>query len=127
MYDLEEMATWTPDEVLAKIRDQLPKGWELECGVGEDNWVFAALKDGEGDEQWSETNVDAKLLFLDLLGWLMLRGEKVVHPVWQRTGEVDPNKQFRGKRQSRVDPDPDPEDLDPAAVAAFHRQHKDEQ
>lgn len=125
MYDVEEMATWTPDEVLAKIRDQLPKGWELECGVGEDNWVFATVKDGEGGDQWNETHVDPKLLFLDLLGWLMLRGAKVEHPAWHRSGEVDPNKQFRGKRQPKVAREPDPDDLDPAAVAEFHRRQKE--
>ena len=126
MYDLEEMSSWTPDEVLVKIREQLPKDWELECGATEDGWIFATIKDGEGQEQWNDIHADAKLLFLDLLGWLMLRGEKVAHPAWRRTGEVDPNKRFQGKRQPTAVPDPDPDDLDPASVAEFHRQ-KDKQ
>jgi len=126
MYELEEMSAWTPDEVLVKIRENIPSGWGFHYGIStEDNWVYAIVKDSEGVELFSETQGDPKILFLDLLGWLMLRGQKAQHPAWQRrSGEVNPNK--RETRQPKSSTEPEPADLDPVEVAEFFKKHEDE-
>ena len=122
-YSLEEMSAWTPDEALTKIKGHLPAGWDFKYW-SDGNWLHASLTDDEGVSKWRDQHGDPKLLFLNLLGWLLLRGQHAEHPAWQRrAGEVNPNE--RAAPQPTTHSEPEPEDLDPSEVAKFHKNHEE--
>ena len=125
-YSLEEMSAWTPEEIVLRIREELPKGWTTDYGYNkEDRLFFFTFLDGEGEERWSELGLTAQILFLDAYGWLTLRGKKPQHPVWQRRGEIDPRTIGVPVPAVAREPVTDPEDVDPAEVAAVYTNVKD--
>ena len=126
-YSLDDMASWSPDQVLAAIKRDLPAGWTLDYGyIDSGRGYYAQVDDGEGKQQWFDEHGDAKFLFLDLLGWLLYRDTKAAHPVWERRrGEVDPNKTHgSGQRPQNTQPSADPEDLSPSEVTALYEKMK---
>lgn len=132
MYSLDEMSTWAPEEVLERIKLNLPKGWRVDYVFDNEERRFrCSFHDAEDKEKWSDQGVDPKILFLDALGWLMLRDKKPQHPAWQRRrGEIDPSQ--LGDRTTPKGSSPsqrvgvDPEDVDPEEVAAVYSKHNQE-
>jgi len=117
----EEASTWTTKDVLVQIKAYLPSGWGFEYTHDlPSGWYSAYLRDGEPDspKPWSGEHLDPKILFLDALGWLAVRGQKVKHPVWSRKGEVP---LYHPTPIPVVSTAPDPADLDPDEVEAVYK------
>jgi len=118
MFALAEVALWDIDETLQQLKAALPLGWKLTLRV-ESGYSVAELHDEKGDCCWVSSNPDPKLLFLEGLGWLMVRDHKTIHPAWRpREHEVElrvPNP---------VSDAPDPPDLDPSEVDAVYRRKR---
>jgi len=119
MFTLEETTTWTADDVFARIRLSLPLEWEWELTRDfQSGWLSAAIKDTEGKTQWLGEHTDAKILFLDALGWLRLRDHKIKHPVWKPRDQEVPLYRPPVPVTTNI---PDPPDLGPDEVDAVYK------
>jgi hypothetical protein len=117
-FSVEEMTTWTADEAEAQLRKLLPEGWSLVLRQ-EEGWFSAYVLDGLGELQWSDWNADRRLLCLNGVGVMWLRGQKPHHPAW------------RPRRDNARPPTPpkadvaDPPDLDPKEVQSVYGKRRD--
>ena len=119
MINIEEASTWTTEEVLEKLQEAIPPSWKFEHALVE-NWCHAAIMDGEGEILWSGENVDPRVLFLEALGWYLVKDHKPTNPAWRpRDREVPLH------RPTTLETIPDPGDLDPDEVAAVYKDEKD--
>ena len=115
MPTLEEVASWTLDQIRAQIHQLLPKGWKFDLQQHTDHW--RAFYRTEADvEVWADRHYDQRIMLLNAWGWLwQQRDPKKVHPAWrpkpgrQLIPVVHPASQA-----------PDPEDLDPREVASVY-------
>lgn len=115
MFTLAETTTWTADDVLLKIQEVLPEGWALKERFSGYRY-YADLFDQGGSNVWSGEQSDPRVLFLDCLGWLSLRGHKTKNPAWRaRSSEVPLH------RPPVSVATPDPPDLDPEEIAAVYK------
>lgn len=112
---IEEMTTWSTDEVLAHVLLSLPDGWKFDYTTV-DRLTAGHIYDDDGVEQWAseEPLPDVRMVFLDAYGWLQTRNATVRHPVWSRRGEID-RSMIAGRFGIQVD-EPDPEHLDPTVI-----------
>jgi len=117
MFCLEEATAWIVDEVLDKLRTSLPSTWDFSYRV-EEEWYQAVLMDGEGVLQWSGSSPDPKLLFLDALGWILMRKHVVKNPVWKPREQEVP---LYNSSTDAKDVIPDPLDLDPDEIETIRR------
>jgi len=117
VFSLEETRTWTADDVCDRIRSVLPPGWQLERAL-KDGWHSLLVRDAEGVQQWFGEHPDPKLVGLDALGWLKLRGYRVKNPAWKPREQEVPHYQPQGVVLSSQ---PDPADLDPDEINAVYR------
>lgn len=115
MFTLSEVGFWSVEETLQHLKSALPLGWKLMLRV-ESGYSVAELYGEKGDRCWVSSSPDPKLLYLEGLGWLMVRNHKPSHPAWRpREHEVElrvPNP---------PSDEPDPPDLDPSEVAAVYK------
>lgn len=117
MFSLAEATTWSADDVLAKIRTLLNQEWKLSTEIN--NLVFeVVLENQDGIRQWSASGADSKLLYLDLLGWLWLRGYKPKSQAWI------PRDSMVLRRPERSTSYPDVPDLDPDEIAAVYKKSR---
>jgi hypothetical protein len=117
MFRIEEITTWDAADALAVLKQHLPPGWQIEH-TWADGWYGVALKNDQGADVWVGGKSDPKLVYLDALGWLVLRDHKTQHPAWRpRTEEVA----LYRRTEPVVVATPDPEDLDPAEVDAVYK------
>lgn len=115
MFTLAETTTWTAEDTLMKVREALPDGWTIRERFSGSKY-YADLFDQDGATMWSGEQEDPRLLFLDCLGWLSVRGYKTKNPVWKaRDTEVPLH------RPAISTSIPDPPDLDPDEVAAVYK------
>jgi len=115
MFTLAELALWDADETFQQLTAALPLGWKISAWE-DSGYLVAELHDDKGESCWCKASPDAKLLFLDGLGWLMTRNHKTTNPVWR------PRARERELRVPNPISDvPDPPDLDPVEVAAVYR------
>lgn len=120
MFSIEEIMTWTAEEAVARLRVVIPTTWTFEYSVDADGWHQISLLDEKKEVQWVGERVDLKLLALDALGWLRVRGHQTQNPIWKpREREVP---LFRPQIQETT---PDPPDLDPDEVSAVYRDKKE--
>src|SRR5271166_2871739 len=120
MPSLEEISTWTIQDIRTEIQKLVPEGHTFAESV-KDGWHFAVLQctapsSNLSEVLWSDQNPDRKLLLLNAFGWLWLRGQKPKHPAW---------KAHRGGQPARRHPAPfpkiaDPPDLDPKEIRAVY-------
>lgn len=115
MPTLEEVASWTLDQIRAHIHGLLPNGWVFDLQPHTDHWR-ASYKSDAGLEVWTDKHVDQRIILLNAYGWLwQKRDPKKVHPAWrpQPTRRLIPVQH----PAARV---PDPEDLDPSQVQSVY-------
>jgi hypothetical protein len=117
MFSIAEATTWSADDTLAQVHARLPGGWKLtERFIP--SLLIVVILDAEGIQQWAGNGVDPKLVYLDCLAWLYLRGRQAPHPAWRpREQEVPlarPNRDVAITFQ-------DVPDLDPEEVAAVYK------
>jgi len=134
MLSLEEMTSWSPEDIRAAIAAELPLGWSFVPDVV-NSWVHAKIVDAEGTVLWEDSSADQRLLYFNAYGWLNLRSSQARHPAWRpRTKEVDPSERrsprewpseaefkpraHQGGAEASI---PDPEDLDPAEVYSVYQ------
>jgi hypothetical protein len=119
MPTFEEMSLWSAEEVHQQILAALPKGWQLTYSRSDETKALFCQVMDESGVRWSEEHSDVRLLLLDLYGWLLVRDAKVSNPVWIR--REDPFPMASAQEWDTGPSAPDPEDLDPKAIAAFHK------
>jgi hypothetical protein len=117
LFALEEAGSWTADDVFERLGLVLPSGWRCEK-TAEGEWHRIALLDAEGVQQWSGEHVDLRLLGLDALGWLRLRGHQVRNPAWRPRVEEVP---LQRPPMPLISVASDPADLDPDEVGAVYK------
>jgi len=119
MPSVEEMTAWTPEDIEAEIRVALPKDWQFEYGCSETGG-WAVIRDAEGEPKWETAMVpDERLLLFDAYGWLITRNAVPRLPAWRRRRGEIPTPRVGHYSLPGVSV-PDPEDLDPAEVAAVY-------
>lgn len=116
LFALEETTLWTHEDALFRLRESIPSHWVLQTSYM-DQWHRASILDVDGNVQWVGEHSDPKLLYLDALGWLSTRERKVQHPAWKPREQEVP---LYRETPLVVSSDPDPEDLDPVAVASVY-------
>ena len=116
MFTLTEAAAWSVDETLLKVMEDMPVGWRFhDRTVG--NTFYAWVTDDSGAQVWSGEQQDRKLLLLDCLGWLRIRGHQTSNPMWRaRASEVPLHRP-----SIAPSPVPDPPDLDPDEISAVYK------
>lgn len=128
MPTLEEMTTWSSDEVLQAIQAILPEGWTLSCKTEKSSFLVRILKPVvEGEERvvaWENYHIDQRILLFDAYGWLAVHDE----PKVPGGGDLSRRQQLaeqaaaRWARVPREAIPPDPEDVDPDEVNAVYEQ-----
>lgn len=124
-FSLAEMTTWTPAEIEQTIRQELTSDVVFACGfdAGAGTWFIRFTDAAENvlHEEWSP---ERRLLYLNAFGWLMARKEPPrprARSVWSpRRNDVPPIPPFQPRKGPSV---PDPEDLDPEAIASVYARH----
>lgn len=119
MFSIEEVSTWSAEDVLVRIRKSIPNTWSITHSFS-NGWHSLLLLGEEGVVQWSGEHVDQKILFLDALGSFQLRSHKLTTPAWKpRDREV---ALYRPSEDFTAVFTPDPADLDPDEVAAVYKE-----
>jgi len=116
MPTLDEMVTWTVEEIETNIGSTLPQGWTVEYNTTSQAFT-CHVKDETGAVVKMGAQPDKRVLLLDIYGWLYARSNMSRVPtMWNR--RQDPRlRPVVGKRTvpGAVET-PDPDDLDPKAV-----------
>jgi hypothetical protein len=124
---LEEMTAWTVDELRTEIAALLPDEWRFRSGWDGNLTRWAAFIERLEDEKWAVVwhgeSPDERLLLFNAFGnlWLERQPKPASGSPW------DPFRQTR-RGPMRVPTSsgvPDPEDLDPAEVAAVYESVRD--
>lgn len=119
MFSLEEMTTWSPEDIEVEIRKLLPPEWTFSTKL-KDGWFGATILSGL-ETLWTDWHADRRTLFLNAFGWLWVREQKPRHPAWKRrTGEVRPVIMEGLVTLPGAEDVPDPEDLDPEVLASVY-------
>jgi hypothetical protein len=119
MPTINEIASWTLEEIRIEILKILPAGWSFREGR-EERWVQAAFfKTGspETPPYWSDTHMDPRLLLLNAFGWLWVRCQKPKHPVWRPRSAPS-----RVVARPTIPQVPDPSDLDPQRIRQVYEE-----
>jgi len=124
MLTVEEITAWTTEEILAEIRERLPKGWLAECSWSNEKgyWtvqVFKPNEEGQLVVEQEESNMDERLALLNTFGafWFKSLPSPASDSPWIRRSEVTVQSVTRKATQS-----PDPEDLDPQEIQDILKQ-----
>lgn len=115
VFTAAEISLWGPEEAEFAVRQSVPSGWELAVRV-EDGLAVSEIRDSQGVVVWFGSNWDLKLLYLDALGWLMIRNHKPLHPAWRPR-----QRDLPLSVPSYASDEPEPLDLDPDEVAAVYK------
>lgn len=122
MFELGDVSTWSVEEARAQVLDLLPEKWHLSVGCDEGKGFWSAQitsLDGRGKENlvWEGTALGELGVLLDAFGYLWLSSQPKVDldSPWVRKKPRIPSPNF-----SVSDKAPDPEDLDPDAVASVY-------
>jgi hypothetical protein len=106
VFSLADASVWSADDVILKIQEILPTGWDF-SQVLDYSGYHVTVKDGSG-AVWDNSGPDAKTLFLACLSWLHLRGKQTVNPAWKpRTSEVSLYRPSVSSGSVPLDLDPD--------------------
>jgi hypothetical protein len=116
MFSLEEISSWSLDEIRFHIRELLLKGQRFSVTPTEGGWV-ARIEDTGGTRLWEHSGWDERILLLDAFGWLWLRQQARPSPdsPWNRR-----NPLTQKSLELQLPPIPDPEDVDPEEVLAVY-------
>lgn len=121
MPSIEEIATWTIEEILGEIARLLPEGTVF-VEAAKEGWHVATVqqKGAENTESqvlWTDNGPDRRLVLLNAFGWLWLRGQKTHHPAWKPRPGGKPARPHPFGPSPQV---PDPPDLDPKHVRSVY-------
>lgn len=117
------MTTWSAEDIRSQATALLPDGWALLCEQGVHGWWSATISEPSGSELvpvWQGSSADERIALFDAYGWLWLRSKPIVesNSPWVRRREL--SRESVTNRVARGLDVPDPEDLDPAEVAAVY-------
>jgi hypothetical protein len=118
MPQIEEISSWSIQEILDEIQRLLPEGTRF-VEAAKQGWCLASVQQvvGETDPKvlWSDGGPDRRLLLLNAFGWVWLHDQKPKHPAWRPRP---------GGRPARRHPSPskvaDPPDLDPDEIRSVY-------
>ena len=123
---LEEVTTWSLDEIRFGIQDLLPKGWVFEeKPLAKGSRRVRLLRPGEKEleVEWGRYHVDPRLLLLGAYGHLWLRHHQPHRDSpWVRRNNSTREavtRQVNASYRSRV---LDPADVDPDEVEAVYEE-----
>lgn len=118
-----EVSTWSNDEIVQKVRELLPEGWQFKHLLDVDGAFRATIVDvASGLSQWSDEQADERLILLNAYGWLFVRKPTARNPRWVRGEITVPVAQQT--LPTVITPQPDPEDLDPEEIDAVYSSGK---
>jgi len=123
---IEEMTTWTADDVLQEIQRVLPEGWTLSSKALRDRFRVQILEAVvEGEERvlaWEDYHVDQRILLFDAYAWLVTLGQtpSPVKGPLSRRQQLAEQAAVRWAGVPKGNIPPDPEDVDPAEVTAVY-------
>ena len=113
---LEEITTWTDEEVEAALELLLPPEWSFKVSETHEVWSVTIL-DAEGAVVFVDCFPDRRMNLLNGYGFLWLRLYKPVNPNWVRRRDELRGPARRGFMHLPGSENlPDPEDFDPASV-----------
>lgn len=120
MPSIEQIATWTVEEILGEIQRLLPEGTAF-VEAAKEGWHVATVQqrgaeNAEPQILWTDNGPDRRLVLLNAFGWLWLRGQKPKHPAWKPRG-TEPARRHPAGAFPTV---PDPPDLDPENVRSVY-------
>lgn len=122
--DIQEVLLLSEADLDVRVRRLLRPGERLSVDFEDGCWA-ASIMIGEGESTkfvWDSVAFEKRLLLLDAYGWCWSREQTAsAPPVWTRRREV--TAAGVGRRASRGEPFPDPEDLDPREVASVYAPH----
>lgn len=119
---LEEMQTWSVDEIKAHIAEYLPDDTVFRCAFSDDIGQWRGWFEQDKTVLWDQWSLDQRLLLLDAFGWLWAKRQpaRPADSPWVgRQGRV-PMEAVRRRAFS----EPDPADLDPDEVQAVYEAHR---
>lgn len=121
MPSIEEMSTWSSQEILDQTESLLPEGWDLSMEPHADGYwdVQVRRQDDtpEGAVEFFDSHVDLKIALLNVYGALLARNRRPgATSTWETKQEL--TKRPVGIKSSGI---PDPEDLDPNEVESVYQ------
>ena len=119
---LEEMQTWSLDEIKTNISAYLPEGTVFKCAWSDGQGQWRGWFERADEVVWDQWGLDQRLLLLDAFGWCWMQRQPPRHPdsPWAaRQGRV-PMEAVRG----RAFDGREPEDLDPKEVLSVYEAHR---
>lgn len=122
MPSLEDMQSWSKDEIKAHMVDILPEDTRFHCVWDQPSERFHGWFEREGDVAWDQWGFDERMLLLDAFGWCWTQRQPAGNPdsPWApRTGRV-PMEQVTRKAVRMTDP----EDVDPVEVLSVYEAHR---
>lgn len=125
MHTLEEMTTWTVEDVDAAIKQGLTEGLFFDRGFDPQagTWFarFWRLQDGQKRTLYEDWGFEQRITYLNAYGWLWAQKQPVpsAHSPWRPRGDVTVAQVQRKARNI-----PDPADLDPKEVQSVYAGHR---
>jgi hypothetical protein len=124
MPQIEEISSWSIQEILDEIQRLLPEGTRF-VEAAKQGWYLASVQQVVPDVPnlpepkvlWSDGGPDRRLLLLNAFGWIWLHDQKPKHPAWR------PRSGGRPARRHPTGPFPkiaDPPDLDPEEIRSVY-------
>jgi len=117
MPTLEEMTSWSLDEIRLHIQRHLPADHQFFVEEGDFGWKVR-FEAPDGAQLWEQVGFDERVVLLDAFGWLWLRKsptEQAPGSPWVRRPDLRQEHVVRPPTT-----EPDPEDLDPDEVLAVY-------
>lgn len=125
MTTLEEVSTWSLDEIRAGIASKLPEGWVFEekarPGGAVGVRIYRLSPEGTPVVEWQDIHIDSKYLLLGAFGFLWLRNiPRNPDSPWIRRS--NPTREAMTRRVNAFHcTTPDPPDVDPEEVQAVYK------
>lgn len=118
MASIADLLAATPAEIVVEVNGVLPSGWGFAYGFEPGGYFAGSIVDHTGVQQWSDAQLDERLLLFNAFGWVTSRGNTPRHPAWVRGPALSSARRGFGISGGGTQ---DPGDLDPGEVEAVYR------
>lgn len=113
---LDNIASWSDEEIVANLKALIPPGWKFLVRGSEPFLLEASILEKDEEVCWEGSGYDRHILLLDAYGWLYRRSRTTpLHPLWERHRD-----DFRVPIKVQSDSGPLPGDLDPIEISTVY-------